>query len=113
MQRRSKRGGYGVFAEQSFKRGEIVDQCKYVVVLRETLPNELLDYVYDGEVPEYVNVVLGNGMLFNHARKANLDYCLGSGHTFIFRSIKSIKLGDELTHDYGKRWWAGRSGEQL
>ena len=77
------------------------------------LPSVLLDYVYDSEIPEYVNVVLGNGMLFNHARKANLDYWLGSDHTFIFRSIRSIKPGDELTHNYGKRWWASRRAEKL
>jgi SET domain-containing protein len=55
--------------------------------------------------------VLGLGMLFNHSAEPNLEYVQDDPTTIVFRTVRKVKSGDELTIDYGDEWWETRGLE--
>ena len=90
--------GRGVFAARAFASGEVVESCPTV---------ELADADVTGRLNDYV----GLGMLFNHSADPNLEYVQDDPTTIVFRTVRKVKRGDELTIDYGDEWWETRGLE--
>jgi uncharacterized protein len=100
--------GRGVFATRSFAEGEVVERCPTVEVADGDVTGLLGDYVFTSVKDGDVLVVLGNGMLYNHSADPNLEYLQDDPTTIIFRAVRKVKRGDELTIDYGDEWWDTR-----
>jgi SET domain-containing protein len=112
---RKGRRGRGVFAARAFAAGEAVEICPSVELPRaETTGGVLADYVFDSErTRDAVVVVLGYGMLYNHAEDPNLEYEQDDAGVVTFFAVRSIAPGEELTITYGHDWWATRGSEPV
>jgi hypothetical protein len=60
-----------------------------------------------------VILVLGYGMLYNHAEDPNLEYDQDDAGVVTFSAVRSIAPGEELTISYGDGWWAARGSEPV
>jgi uncharacterized protein len=112
---REGRRGRGVFAARAFAAGDDVEICPSVEVPRdETRGGVLADYVFDSERRRgAVILLLGYGMLYNHATDPNLEYDQDDAGVVTFSAIRSIAPGEELTISYGDGWWAARGSEPV
>jgi hypothetical protein len=112
---REGRRGRGVFAARVFAAGDEVEICPSVEVPREeTRGGVLADYVFDSERGRgAVILVLGYGMLYNHAEDPNLEYEQDDAGVVTFSAVRSIAPGEELTISYGDGWWAARGSEPV
>ena len=64
----------------------------------------LYDYCYF--FGKKVAIALGFGSLYNHSKKPNAEWEIKkSSHTIVFRAIKNIRKGKEITIDYGIPLW--------
>lgn len=94
--------GYGVFANQTFNKGDIIEEC-YILVGRgfdKTLENYYFDV--DGKY----GIFLGYGMIYNHAEDPNTDYRISKTRGIAtFKANRRIKKGEEITISYGDQEW--------
>jgi uncharacterized protein len=94
----------GVFAVRDIKKGELIHEApvlpypnKEHVHIEKTL---LADYAFEYGI-NHSCLLLGYGMLFNHAYQPNADYEINfPNHTFDFYAYKDIKAGEEILINY-------------
>ena len=111
---REGRRGRGVFAARSFVEGEEVEVCPTVEVPRDEVDGVLSDYVFDSvRVKGGVVLVLGYGMLYNHADDPNMEYDQDDEGVVTFSASRAISEGEELTITYGDDWWSSRGTEPV
>ncbi|MFJ8529385.1 SET domain-containing protein [Bacillus sp. NPDC094106] len=94
----------GVFATRDIKKGELLHEAPVI-----SYPNEehqfiektlLADYAFEYGI-NHSAILLGYGMLFNHAYKPNATYEINfDNHTFEFYAYKDIKAGEEILINY-------------
>lgn len=97
--------GRGVFALKDFKAGDVVESAPVLIFTpkeRKNLEKTLLNYyVYPWKSTRGASVVLGYGSLYNHSYSPNADWKQNfKTHCMVYRAIKSIKKGDEITVNY-------------
>ena len=90
-----------MFATRAFLKGEVVESCPTVELADADVTGRLNDYVFSSVNEGDVLLVLGLGMLFNHSAKPNLEYVQDDPTTIVFRTVRKVVRGDELTIDYG------------
>ena len=112
--RKSSTHGYGVFAKEDIKKGELLEECHYRAVEGYFEDDNLYRYIYaflDGELPngqkrEHHCIVFGYAPLYNSSNefegvnvrwkfKKHISYKL-----FVFTAIKDIKKDEELLLGY-------------
>lgn len=103
--KRSGGKGRGVFALKNFKKGEIIEVCPVVpLTAKESflLKGTILEYyIYPWRGKKDGSVVMGYGMLYNHAPEPNTRYHLRyNGRKIIYKAIKPIKKGEEILVNY-------------
>ena len=103
--------GRGVFAARSFAEGEVVERCPTVEVPDAEVNGHLNNYVFTSVKSGDVLLVLGYGMLYNHSADPNVEYVQDDPSTIVFRTLRKVQRGDELTIDYGDEWWETRGLE--
>jgi hypothetical protein len=106
---RRGRRGRGVFALRDFSEGEVVETCPTVVVDDEDVEGAARHYVFSARQPGKLLLVLGYGMLYNHAAEPNLFHRSAGRLLIEFVALRDIAAGEELTHDYGSEYWADRN----
>ena len=105
---------FGVFAAQNIKNGELVDQCVGLIFRfpdRVRQNNLLNDYIFEDADTRKSVILLGNGCIYNHANRPNLErYCPHDEDDCVhdFMALRPIKKGQELFIDYGKDYWTAR-----
>ena len=116
----NKRIGYGVFAEQFFKTGCYVGE--YTGVVRENVRVyfvPLNNYCYEYPIADrigrhfVIDATKGNFTRFiNHSNKPNLKpaYAFIDGfYHLILLSLRDIQKGEQISYEYGARYWYIRS----
>lgn len=95
--------GYGVFADQDFQQGDIIEEC-YVLPIY----NELRNYLF--ELPSSSGLSLGVGSIFNHSHQPTADYHYDpERQVMVFKSIGVIQSGEEIFISYGDNWFSSRN----
>jgi uncharacterized protein len=103
--------GRGVFATRSFAEGDVVEVCPTVEISEGG--GDLADYLFESTTEGRFLVVLGFGMLYNHAAEPNLDYYQDEAGTLEFVAKRRIERGEELTITYGDEWWSARGEKPI
>ena len=106
-------GAYTVLAKTQFAKGEIVEIAPVIFVGPEAkaVPR-LKDYIFEiNKLQQIYGVVLGYGSLYQHSETPNITFAYNNKNKqMYFIAAKTINAGAELTIDYGKDYWAERSG---
>ncbi len=103
--------GRGVFATRTFAEGDVVEVCPTVEISEGG--GDLADYLFESTTKGRFLVVLGFGMLYNHAAEPNLDYFQDEADTLEFVAQRRIERGEELTISYGAEWWSARGEKPI
>lgn len=110
---KKKNGAYCVLAKTQYAKGEIVEIAPIIFVGPEAkaVPR-LKDYIFEiDSAKEQYGVVLGYGSLYGHSQTPNITFAYNKeNRQMYFIAAKTINAGAELTIDYGKDYWAERSG---
>lgn len=99
--------GRGVFTSKILKKGELIEICPVIELSykeHQKLSGHILEnyaFVWNTR-KRSVAILLGFGSLYNHSSKPNADYIkkLSDG-VMVFKALKNIKAGEEITIDYG------------
>lgn len=103
--KRSSTHGYGVFADKTFKKGELIEEC-YIVITRGG-DKGLEDFYFD--VNGKHGIFTGFGILYNHSEDPNADYTYNSRRKLAkIKADRTIKKGEEIFISYGDEWFKDR-----
>lgn len=110
--------GFGVFTDTFIPKDGIIEECHYLKVPREHASGPpMTDYVFnltwgdheEQRPGEWVAVVLGYGMIYNHSNQPNVAYWRGGDRDlFTFYALRDIQPGEQLFITYGETWWNTR-----
>jgi uncharacterized protein len=100
--------GRGVFALKKFRKNDVIEKCPLLVAHDDDWGDDhpLSNYLFEHSSSKQRSALaLGMGSLYNHAGSdCNADYAM-DGDAAIFRAIRTIRPGEEITIDYGDEWW--------
>jgi SET domain-containing protein len=103
---RTKRKGKGVFAEQGFSKGDVIERAPVIVIPAEEWKyiekTVLYHYVYSwGEDGEEMAMALGLGSCYNHSYTPNAEFdTLLDEEVIEFVAARDIAAGEEITINY-------------
>lgn len=102
--------GFGVFANQNIKKNSIIEVCYSLKLKKSEIQHPNFDYLFYSKKTEEHYFPFGYGSIYNHSNEPNINWELTLPEMGIieFFSIKDIKKGEELTHNYGTRYWKSR-----
>jgi len=106
-------GAYCIIAKTQFAKGEIVEIAPVIFVgLEAKAVPRLKDYIFEiDKNKQTYGVVLGYGSLYKHSETPNITFAYNKGNRqMYFIAAQTINAGSELTINYGKDYWAERSG---
>jgi len=106
--RKSSIHGYGVFAKENIKKGDIIEECHFMSVhpLMINLMKRwsIFRYIfhYPKNLPgEELVWPFGNGCVYNSSPTPNADWDTNTiNRLFMFIAIKDIKKGEEIFTNY-------------
>jgi len=102
---------YAVLARTHFGAGETVEIAPVVLVGSEVTAIEgLKEVVYEiDKNKEQYGIVLGLGSLYGHSDEPNLSYAYNrKTQQMHYITTRIVKLGEELTINYGKDYWIAK-----
>lgn len=107
--------GYGVFANQDFQPGDIIEECYALVRNQNESGYEDFYFTFkdkEKNIEKKVAILLGFGCIYNHATIPNASYQFDIEHSLaIFKANCAIKKGQEIFVSYGKNWFDKRDME--
>lgn len=98
--------GRGVFAQQNFKKGEVIETCPVIVLPAEDIDSleltELYNYYFAwGPDSKDAAIALGYGSLYNHSYNPNARYYKDFENGLLkYVCIRDIQKGEEITINY-------------
>jgi len=103
--------GFGVFAKKKFSKGDIIEECPYIISDREKKnPKKIQNYLFSGPTKKTTLILLGYGCVYNHSKNNNADYYSDDKKkVIVFYARKKIKKGEEIFTNYGKAYWKTRN----
>ena len=114
--------GRGVFAGGYIKEGETFEVCPAVICRPGGIKGEgegiedqdifdkyLLPFIAEGWPDtfkgQHMSMVGGYAMFYNHSEDPNAEYDAevfeDGNHVILFKALRDIREGEEITHDYG------------
>jgi len=104
--------GFGVFTNSRINAGNVIETC-YCLPCDPKDPyysNYLFSVGFNEDF-----LPLGFGSIYNHSETPNIRWSIESIKYRIikFIAIRDIGIGEELLHDYGKKWWDKRKELKL
>jgi len=104
--KKSSTHGYGVFAEKTFRKGEKIEECYFI--LSRGGDKVLQDFYFDAK-GKYA-LFTGFGSIYNHSDDANADYTLNiTKRIATIKAYRTIKKGEEIFVSYGEEWFSSRN----
>jgi hypothetical protein len=106
------RGGRGVFATRDIPTGAVIERAPVILIPATQVFGDSAEarraariswYVFgwDGITKrKYVALALGYGSIYNHSYQPNARYTPESPDILVFRAVKDIATGDEVTINY-------------
>jgi len=103
--------GFGVFTNENIEKGNIVEICYSLKLKKTEIQHSNHDYLFFNNATDEHYLPFGFGSIYNHNFDANLHWklTLTEKNIIEFYSIKDIKSGEELTHNYGENYWKYRT----
>jgi SET domain-containing protein len=99
--------GRGVFTSKVFNKGDVIEICPVIEIKykeHQMLTGHILEnytFVWNTQ-KRSAAILLGFGSLYNHHKRPNADYLKNVREgVMVFKAIKRIKAGEEITIDYG------------
>lgn len=98
--------GYGVFATEEIAKGEVFEQCPFVVIGEQSEDSALWHFQHsypkvNGAI--VVMPVFGFGCAYNTSDEPNVTwYELPNRKVFEYRALRDIKKGEELLVNYNE-----------
>ena len=106
--KRSPTHGYGVFAEKTFKKGDLIEEC-YIIVTKGG-DKGLEDFYFDVNGKD--GIFTGFGILYNHSEDPNADYNYNTKRKLAtIKADRTIKKGEEIFISYGDEWFKDRNAK--
>ncbi|NQW43283.1 MAG: SET domain-containing protein-lysine N-methyltransferase [Bacteroidetes bacterium] len=99
--------GRGVFTSKILYKGDVIEICPAIEIRykehQALVSHQLENYTFVWNTKKKsAAIILGFGSLYNHSKKANADYIKKvSEGVMIYKALKTIKKGEEITIDYG------------
>lgn len=104
--KKSPVSGYGVFANQDFAQGDIIEECHSLKV--STSETELKNYYFAANSKLKI-IPLGYGCIYNHSQFPNADWeYFADDNLLVYTAIRPIKAGEEILISYGQHWFSIR-----
>lgn len=105
--------GFGVFTDSKIYKGQTVEIC-YCLPASPNDPH-YSNYLFTitDTIEDFLS--MGFGSIYNHNYKPNMIWDIVDIKLRIikFVAIKDIEIGEELTHNYGEKWWNKRKNLTL
>jgi uncharacterized protein len=98
--------GRGVFSQQNFKRGEVIETCPVIVLPPEEIDSLELTQLYNyyfawGPDSKDAAIALGYGSLYNHSYSPNARYYKDFENSLLrYICIRDIQKDEEITINY-------------
>jgi len=108
---KSEGRGWGVFASQNIKSGEVLEECVVYKVPLAGTDNYSFQYKRGSMLKKEKRLSSGFGCMYNHSKDPNVEYLYHPTlvDVFIFRAKKDISIGEELFIYYGDgSYWSSR-----
>lgn len=104
--KKSKLHGYGVFANKTIRKNEIIEEC--YIIMCTGKDRKLEDYYFD--VKNKYALFTGYGIIYNHSDEPNAKYRINAKRllTTIIAN-KTIHKGEEIFISYGEEWFKSRN----
>lgn len=97
--------GYGVFAEKTIKKGELIEEC-YIILSRGG-DKVLQDFYFDADGKSAL--FTGFGSIYNHSDDPNADYKINiKNRLATLKAARTIRKGEEIFVSYGEEWFTSR-----
>lgn len=94
----------GIIATHDIKENIIIERCPIILVeikYENFLEKSRFSSYYFTWNKRFHSIVLGYGSIFNHSKNNNVMFIKDKKNKImIFKTIKNIKRGEELTTDY-------------
>lgn len=104
-------GGRGVFANQCFRKNEIIEISPYIETPRETVQGTFIDYVFEKDEDTFI-LCFGNISMINHNDDYNVELTIDEDNVILV-ATKDIEKDEELLISYGEQYWNARSIEKI
>jgi len=103
--KKSPRQGFGVFAGKKLRKGELIEECYFLISKGSTKAFE--DFYFDAHGKNAL--LLGYGSIYNHSDDANADYVINMKKRIAtIRADRTIQHGEEIFVSYGDDWFSSR-----
>jgi SET domain-containing protein len=105
--KRIKGKGRGVFARRRIRKGELIERVPMIVMTAKEFEEELsasrLSNYCFAWGRDQVGLALGYGSIYNHSYTPNARYEDVGPQTKVFRALRTIEPGEEITVNYNGR----------
>ena len=102
--------GYGVFANQDFQPGDIIEEC--YSLLADSKNTDFKNYYF--QAADKIAIPLGFGCIYNHSNQPNANYGFDvESSLIIFSAHLPIQRGEEILVSYGKSWFEERNARPI
>lgn len=104
---KSNIGGRGVFANQNYSVGEIIEICPTITLNEKDTVGNMYDYVF-GFNSEDNLVGFGYCSMYNHQDDPNAIWEVINQHKIQIKVVKPIQKGEEIFVSYGEDYFNNR-----
>ena len=119
--RKSPIHGYGVFAKENIKKGEILEKCHYIQ-FKNKIDDNFLEYAFSWPKRDrhdikgkykYATIPFGYACIYNSSVDVNTNNADWetdiTNNLFIFTAVKDIPANTEILTYYGNAYWHKRN----
>lgn len=108
--KKTENKGRGVFANQDYKKGEIIEICPCIKEKLTSYSPLLKNYVFSLD-DDYGLIGLGYCSIYNDSKTPNAFWEVMDESSMRVIALKNIKKGEEICHSYGTDYWDSRQSD--